>query len=84
MKATWKLLNEVIIKNNKKRPLPCSFKSNGRTISDPLEIANDFCNYFTNVGPTLANRIQTTNSSFQNFLGPTNDQSVFSKTNLNL
>ncbi len=64
---------------NNKRLLPCSFKSNGRTISDAFEIANDFCipNYFTNVGPTLANRIQTTNSSFQNFLGPTNDQSVF-------
>ncbi len=77
MKATWKLINEVINKNNNKRPLPCSFKSNGGTISDPVEIANDFCNCFKNVGPTLANRIQTTNSSFQNFLGPTNDQSVF-------
>ena len=33
-------------------------------ISDPVEIISDFCNYFTNVGPTLANRIQTSNSSF--------------------
>ena len=70
MKATWKLINEVINKNNSKRPLPSSFKSNGRTISDPVEIASDFCNYFKNVGPTLANRIQTTNSSIQIFLGP--------------
>ena len=57
LKATWKLINEVINKNNNKRPLPSSFKSNGRIISDPVQIANDFCNYFTNVGPTLANRI---------------------------
>ncbi len=42
-----------------------------------LKLLMIFVISFKNVGPTLANRIQTTNSSFQNFLGPTNDQSVF-------
>ncbi len=52
--------------------LPSSFNSNGRTITDPVKIANEFCHYFTNIGPTLASKIQTTNSAFQNFVGPAN------------
>jgi hypothetical protein len=54
LKATWKLMNEIINKKNNKRPLPSSFNSNGRTITDPVKIANEFCHYFTNIGPTLA------------------------------
>ncbi len=77
LKATWKLINELINKKNNKRPLPSSFNSNGRTITDPVKIANEFCHYFTNIGPTLANKIQTTNSAFQNFVGPANDQTIY-------
>ena len=40
LKLTWKLLNEVINKRKSKSPLPSSFKSEGRTITDPVEIAN--------------------------------------------
>ena len=77
LKATWKLINEVINKKNCKRPLLTSFNLNSRTISDPAEIANGFCDYFTNVGPTLAGRIQPTNVAFDRFLGPANDQTIF-------
>ena len=77
LKATWKLINEVIKKKGIKRTLPTTFNMNGRIISDPAEIANGFCNYFTNVGSTLASTIQTTTSAFQSFLGPTNNQTIF-------
>ena len=77
LKATWKLINEDINKKCIKRSLPTTFNMNGRIISDPAEIANGFCNYFTNVGSTLASTIQTTTSAFQSFLGPTNNQTIF-------
>jgi hypothetical protein len=77
LKATWKLINEIINKKNNKRPLPSSFNSNGRTITDPVKIANEFCHYLPNIGPTLASKIQTTNSAFQNFVGPANDQTIY-------
>jgi hypothetical protein len=49
MKSTWKVLNEVINKN-KSKPTISSFKTNDNTeISDPILIANKFCNYFTNM-----------------------------------
>jgi predicted CopG family antitoxin len=49
MKSTWKVLNEVINKK-KSKPTISSFKTNDNTeISDPILIANKFCNYFTNM-----------------------------------
>jgi hypothetical protein len=64
LKETWKLINEVINTKSKKSSLPSSFKSNGTVITDPLEIANGFCKYFTNIGSSLASRILPTNCEF--------------------
>ena len=76
LRATWKLLNEV--KNNPSPP--SSFKSDGKTITDPLDIADRFCKYFTNIGPNLASAIPTVNSAtFRSFLG-SRLSSYFSKT----
>ena len=51
MRATWRLLNEVF--NSKKlRPKPNSvFWVGDQEISDPVEIGNRFCHYFSNIGP---------------------------------
>ena len=41
-----------------------------------MEIANRFCHYFSNIGPNLANRIQST-TSYKNFLPGHFPQSMF-------
>ena len=71
MRATWRLLNEVL--NNKKlRPKPNSvFK-----VDDPIEIANRFCCYFSNIGPNPAKWIQSA-TSHKNFLFGDFPQSMF-------
>ena len=67
------MLNEVINKRKSKSPLPSSFASEGKTITDPVEIADKFCNlYFPNIGPNLARTIREVNSSFSFFLGDVN------------
>ena len=76
LKLTWKLLNEVINKRKSKSPLPSSFKSEGRTITDPVEIANRLCKYFTNIGPNLASAIPAVNSSFLSFLTCNNNTAI--------
>ena len=48
------MLNEVTNKRKSKSLLPSSFASKGKTITDPVEIADKFCKYFTNIGPNLA------------------------------
>ena len=77
LKETWRLINEVIHKNKKIHSPLSSFKSGDRIISDPLEIANGLCKYFTNIGPNLASKIPTVNVSFQNFLGPHVKETIF-------
>ena len=76
MRATWRLLNEVL--NNKKlRPKPNSvFKVGDQEISDPMEIANRFCQYFSNIGPNLAKRIQSA-TSHKDFLSGDFSHSMF-------
>ena len=52
------------------------FKVDDQDISDPMEIANRFCYYFSNIGPNLAKRIQST-TSYKNFLPGHFPQSMF-------
>ena len=57
VKATWKLMNELINTKKRKHSLPSSFLLNEKSIDDPVVIANSFCNYFHNIGPSLARTI---------------------------
>ena len=76
MRATWRLLDEVL-NNTKLRPKPNSvFKVDDQEISDPMEIANRFYYYFSNIGPNLAKQIQSA-TSHENFLFGDFPQSMF-------
>ena len=79
LKTTWKLINEVTNLKRKKPSLPSSFRSNNMTINEPSKIANDFCKYFSEIGPSLARKIPPTNRSFHEFLGPTISETIFLK-----
>ena len=75
IKATWNIINEIL--NKKKRNVSESsiFTDNDSNISDPQLIANRFCDYFSNFGQNLSQKIpgskQTLNSylsgNFSNF-----------------
>ena len=76
MRASQRVPYEVL--NNKKlRPKPNSlFKVADQEISDPMEIANRFYYYFSNIGPNLAKQIQSA-TSHENFLFGDFPQSMF-------
>ena len=44
------------------------FKIGEVECNDPVEIANKFCEYFTNLGPSLADKIPTSPKSHMSFL----------------
>lgn len=54
LRHTWKLINEIINKTKSRSELPSNFLKEDNLISDPLEIANYFNEYFVNIGPNLA------------------------------
>ena len=69
IRGTWNILNQII--NGTKRPnkLPSTFvDSNNQDISNPCLIANQFYNFFANLGPSLARKIPTSVKSYRSFL----------------
>ena len=47
-RATWRLLNTILNRKTSKVKSVPTFKIDGKDISDPLTIANKFCEYFSN------------------------------------
>ena len=58
-KKTWSMLREIIGNKKSKEQIPAYFQHNGKIISEYLEIANGFNNFFANIGPKLASEIST-------------------------
>ena len=77
VKNTWRILNEIINRRQCKLTRPSTFRVADREISDPVEIANGICDYFTNLGPSLAGKIPTSNKPFSSFLKSDVVNSVF-------
>ena len=67
LRNSWRILKEVI--NKKKRSTVSSkFIVNNSVITDKKSVANGFNTFFTNIGPTLANNIPSTNLSATNYI----------------
>ena len=78
MKETWKTLNNVLGRN-KLIKLPDFFKdSDGNKITDSKKIANNFNEFFTNIGTKLGNKISSPDSNYVSPLKSKNQQnSIF-------
>ena len=78
---TWKLINQIIIKNNNSLKHG-EFVINNNKTSDPHLIADEFNDYFTKLGPQLANKIPVSNKKFDKYLPHNNlNSAVFLPTN---
>ena len=67
LKETWKILNEVINKRETRSKMPSLFVYKDKQITDPLDTANRFCEYFTNVGLSLANKLPESGISHDSY-----------------
>ena len=67
LKKVWTIIKRV---KNKRRNVKTSdeFIQNNKVITDPQEITNGFNDYFMNVGPGLASKINTSATSYQSYL----------------
>ena len=50
---TWRLLNEIVSEKSLKQNLPIVFKSGNQELSDPAQIVEQFCRYFTNIDKSI-------------------------------
>ena len=69
IKNTWSTINNILNRNKRVKSFPQFFKDDGIEIENKLLIANKFNNFFTNIGPKLAEQIDTpTNYHFKDYL----------------
>ena len=77
MQNTWKILNSVIGKQHDKLSIIHNFNINNCDTKNPRIIANSFCEYFSQVGSTYANKIPGTDVSSNAFLTNRLQDSMF-------
>lgn len=63
MTLFWKTINCILNKKLKSKQATSEFKVNGGFITDPWAIANNFNNFFSEVGSSLAHKIPASNHS---------------------
>jgi hypothetical protein len=71
IKKTWQTINEVLNRNKTRSKLPDTFlqKNSNNNVSNPLEIANKFNEYFVKIGPQLAKKIpKNDNITYESYL----------------
>ena len=77
MRQTWKTINNVIGRAQK-QTLSDQFKrDSGTIITDPTVISNKFNDFFVNVGPNLASRIQSTGKQYHDYISTAQKHSIF-------
>ena len=48
--------------------IPETFVSQGKVLSEDVEISEDFNNFFSNIGPNLAKKIPSSKNKFSDYL----------------
>ena len=77
IKSTWRLLNKLLNMKSSKQNLPSVFKYGKQELSDPEQIAEQFCKDFTNIDSSLSNNIPVSQKSYHSFLSGNFVNSLF-------
>ena len=76
LNSTWKVINELINKN-KSQTRTDSLNVNGKEITNPEDISNEFNSYFTTIGTNLASKINCHNKHFSSYLSEPLNKTIF-------
>ena len=77
IRETWKVLKKVIGNENKKSQYPSEFKKNNNSITGNKNIAEEFNNFFVNIGPQLARGITKCKENCMQYLSREHEGSMF-------
>ena len=72
--SIWNIVKDIF---GKKKHVNTNITVNGREVTNPNESANLFNDYFVNIGPTLASKIDAGNDHFTQYLTEPHQDSLF-------
>jgi len=76
-KVIWKILNKAIGSENDKSNFPTSFNINNKIVSDKSVIAEEFNDFFANIGYKVNHNVPSTQQKFTDFMPHHNAHSIF-------
>ena len=76
IKKTWHSINLLLSKEKKQSGCKI-ISAEGKDLTEPVEIANHFNNYFLTVAENLVKKISSTNTNPSSFLGPNLSNSFY-------
>ena len=68
LKKTWEILRQATHKQNNRPTIPDTFIINGKSNSNISEIAEEFNNFFVNIGEQTAKNLPQPTNSFSDYL----------------
>jgi hypothetical protein len=77
IKNTWKSIRSLIGKLNDKSSISDTFRINNVSVSDPNQISNEFCKFFTNIGHEYAAAIPPAQKPYHFYLKERVTKSIF-------
>ena len=77
LKTLGKCVNKIINVSSKYRNTPSSLIVNNKLISEPVEVANKFNEYFSTIAENLQAKIYDTGTDFHQYLKDRNEHSIF-------
>jgi len=77
MKKTWQILRKAIGKENNKVEFPLTFNINNKQVSNKMEIAESFNNYFANIGKITSLNVPKSNIKYTKYLNKSVPNSMY-------
>jgi len=77
IRNTWREINKLIGRTNDKSTITDVFNIDNQLVTDKTKIANEFCNFFTNVGLKYANNIPDAKFNHNHYLKNKNKLNMF-------
>ena len=68
MKETWSTIKEILRTQKTHEKIPHTFYEEGKIFNNTKDITEGFNNFFTDIGPKLANNIPNGNKNYKDFL----------------
>ena len=66
MKSTWRNINKLMGRTRK--TIDISLQSDGEIITEPVEVANQFNNYFSKIADNIRDTLPAANKDFKSYL----------------
>ncbi len=77
IRKTWGVINNLVGRSNDKSSISETFNISQKVTTDHKEIAEGFCNFFTNVGTEFSNKIPTAKYKYDHYMRDRNQSSMF-------